>query len=215
MDKEAKLASEGLTSDKKALSMLLRKPLKQNKAALRQERKGKLKARWKREWDASARAEKFKSLDLTSLSNKFVKLISNDRLSRIDASQIFQLKTGHFPLNVYLERIKRVEKANCPACGHPRETVQHFIFDCPSYSYERWALLKKTNKREPKLKDILNCEDMVLPLANYIQATGRFDSEGTGEKNRRREGGGEVRNARSHRSTPPRHEGRISQSNQE
>ena len=86
VDKEAKRASEGLTSDKKALPMLLRKPLKQNKAALRQERKGKLKTRWKREWDTSARAEKFKSLDLISPLNNFVKLISNDRLSRIDAS---------------------------------------------------------------------------------------------------------------------------------
>ena len=118
---------------------------------------------------------------------------------------------------MYLERIKKVERANCPACGHPRETIQHFIFDCPSYSYERWVLLKCTKKRELKMKDLLNCEDMVIPLANYIQATGRFDLEGAGEKNRRRgegEGGG-VRNDRSHRSIPPQHEGRIRQSNQE
>ena len=217
VDKEAKAATEGLSSDKKVLPMLLRKPLMQNKAALRQARKGKLKERWKREWDASERAEKFKTLDLISPSNKFIKLISIDRLSRNDASQIFQLRTGHVPLNVYLERIKRAEKASCPACGHPRESVQHFIFDCPSYSHERWAMLKHSNKHEPKLKDILNFAEMVLPLTNYIQATGRFEIEELGGKGER---GGEgrgrgARNTQNHRSTTPRHEGPHRQPTQE
>ena len=182
VDEEAKIATGGLSSDKKLLPMLLRKPLKQNKAVLRQTRMSKLKERWKSEWDASARAEKFKPLELISPSNKYIKLISNDRLSRSDASRIFQLRTGHVPLNVYLERIKRAEKASCPACGHPRENMQHYIFDCPSYSHERWAMLKQCSKREPKMKDVLNCAEMVLPIANYIQATGRFELEKAGEK---------------------------------
>ena len=107
VDEGAKIATGGLSSDKKLLPMLLRKPLKQNKAVLRQTRMSKLKERWKSEWDASARAEKFKPLKLISPSNKYIKLISNDRLSRSDSSRIFQLRTGHVPLNVYLERIKR------------------------------------------------------------------------------------------------------------
>ena len=215
MDKEAKRAAEGTSSDKKTLPALLRKPLKQNKAALRQTKKDELKARWRREWNASTRAEKFKALDLIAPSNKFVKLISNDRLSRKAASRIFQLRTGHVPLNVYLERVKRAEKTSCPACGHPRENVQHYIFDCPTYSYERWALLKQCHKREPKMKDILNCADTVLPLANYIQATGRFEIEGPGEEEERR---GERRRAGSTqnpRSATPRNEGLCRQSVQE
>ena len=66
--------------------MLLCKPLKQNEVALRQTKKDKLKVQWRREWNTSTRAEKFKTLDLTAPSNKFVKLISNDRLSRKDVS---------------------------------------------------------------------------------------------------------------------------------
>ena len=155
VDKEVKTAAEGLSLDKKMLPMMLHKPLKQNKAALTQTKKGKLKARWKNEWDASMRAEKFKPLDLISPMDKFIKLISNDRLTQDDPSQIFQLRTGHVPLNMYLEHIKKVEKASCTACGHPRENIQHLIFDCPSYSYKRWALLKQSSKREPKWKDVL------------------------------------------------------------
>ena len=198
---------EGFSSERKNLPSLLRRPLKQNKAALRQTKKGRLKERWKSEWDASARAEKFKPLDLITPLNKYIKLISDDRLSRSAMSHIFQLQTGHVPLNMYLERIKKAEKPNCPACGHTRENVQHFLFNCPSYGHERWALLKQCKQREPKSRDIFNCAEMVMLLANYIQATARFKLERPGGEEER---GGERREERrihnSHMTTP-QHEG--------
>ncbi len=163
--------------DDKDLPPLLRRPLKQNKSALRQHRKTLIKARWNIEWKASTRATKTNDIDPSLPSNKYLKLISDDRISRTDASRIFQLRSAHIPLNAYLERFKRVDNARCPACGHPKENVQHFLFDCPKYSYERWALLKHCKKRNPKLEDILNKSKMIVPLANFIQATGRFDQE--------------------------------------
>ena len=60
-------------------------------------------------------------------------------------------------------------------------------------------MLKQSGKCEPKLKDILNCAEMVLPLANYIQAMGRFKLEKTGEKERRR---GERRGAGTTHDSP-------------
>ena len=80
----------------------------------------------------------------------------------------------HVPLNVYLERFKRVDSARCPACGHPREDTRHFLFDCPAYRHERWTLFKQSKAQELKLDDLLNHSEMVIPMANYIQATGRF-----------------------------------------
>lgn len=41
--------------------------------------------------------EKFKSLGFATPSNKFIKLISDDDLSRCDSSRIFQLRSGHAP----------------------------------------------------------------------------------------------------------------------
>ena len=178
VDGEAKKAVEGHTSDKKALPPLLHKALKNNKAALRQSRKEKLKKRWQQEWDASDCAAKYNSIGFSSPSNNFITLISDDNLSRKDASRIFQLRAGHVPLNGYLECFKRMDSAQCPTCSHPRENVQHFLMDCPTYKHERWKLYRQSKIREPSLKALLNKEELVIPLANYLRATGRFETQG-------------------------------------
>ena len=103
VDGEAKKATEGTTLQKQNLPPLLHKPLKHNKAALQQSKKVTLKNRWRQEWDASTRAQRYKDLDLSFPSNNFVKLISDIDLSRKDTSHIFQMRTGHIPLNRYLE----------------------------------------------------------------------------------------------------------------
>ena len=175
VDGEAKKATEGLTSDTKLLPPLLRKPLKMNKLALRQRKKESLKTRWKKEWSVSERAPRINALDPSLPSNKYLELINDDRLSCMDASRIFQMRTGHIPLNGYLKRFKRVDSAKCPACGHPKENVRHFLLECPSYAHERWALVKQCKKKSPKLEDILNDKDLIVPIANYIHATGRFE----------------------------------------
>ena len=86
VDGEAKKAVEGHTLNKKALPLLLRKALKNNKSVLRQNRKEELKKRWQQEWDASTRAAKFRTIGLSTPSNSFIKLISDENLSRNDAS---------------------------------------------------------------------------------------------------------------------------------
>ena len=183
VDSKVKKVAEGLSLAKKELPLLLHKPLKHNKAALRQQRRDVLKARWKKEWEASTQANKFKALDFTAPSDKFIKLISNDKLSRKDASWIFQLRTGHVLLNTYLEHFKRVDRASCPACGHPKEDTQHYLFDCPAYGHKRWVLLQHCKTQEPKMKDILNSADMAVSLTNFIQATGRFKQGETQTQN--------------------------------
>lgn len=184
-DVEAKKAAEGTTSDRKNLPPLLRKKAKSNKSALKQHKKEQLKKRWAQEWAISPRYNKFKTLDPSFPLSKFNKLISNDRLSRQDASRICQLRTGHVPLNAFLEKIKRVDEARCPACGHPKEDAKHYLMDCPKYAHERWALYRSCKAKRPTMKDLLNEESMMIPLANYIQATRRFE-EGAGERKQER-----------------------------
>lgn len=175
---EAKKAAEGVTSDKKVLLLLLRKPLKQNKSALKQDKRSRLKTHWVQEWRVSPRYNKIKAIDTSLPSNKFLKLISDDRLSRTDISRICQLRTGHIPLNTYLKRIGRATDASCPACGHPKEDVRHFLVDCPAYAHKRWTLQRHSKTRNPSLKKLLNERKLIVPVANYIQATGQFKQEG-------------------------------------
>ena len=133
VDEEAKKVVEGMTSGMKNLPLLLKKWIKINKSAMKQHKKVKLKLRWQHEWAISLQYNKFKTLDSSLLSNSFIKLISNDSLSRNNASKICQLRMGHVPLNAFLERIKHVDSAQCPACRHAREDVKHFLLECPVY----------------------------------------------------------------------------------
>ena len=175
VDGEAKKATEGLMLDTKLLPPLLRKPLKVNKSALRQCKKESLKTRWKKEWSMLERTPRINALDPSLPSNKYLELINDDRLSHMDASRIFQMRTGHIPLNGYLKHFKRVDSTKCPACSHPKENIRHFLLECPSYTHERWALVKQCKKKSPKLEDILNDKDLIIPIANYIHATEHFE----------------------------------------
>src|SRR6202012_5817372 len=91
-----------------------------------------------------------------------------------DASKIFQIRSGHAPLNAYLFRFKRKESAQCPACGATKETPQHFILECPAYAYERRKLKPRKGELETKFTDTLTNEKKTITLAHYIQATQRF-----------------------------------------
>jgi ribonuclease HI len=183
VDDKAKKAAEGKTSNKKDLPPLLCKQPKHNKSALKQQKSSQLKMHWSHEWKASPRFNKINALDPSFPSNKFIKLISDDRLSRMDTSHICQLRMGHIPLNIYLERIGRAGSARCPACGYHKEDARHFVLDCPSYAHERWAMLRHCKKRNPSLKNLLNEKRMLIPVANFIQATGRFgQGEGQGQE---------------------------------
>jgi hypothetical protein len=90
-DKEAKRASEGETSDLKALLKLLRKPLKYNKSTVNQVYKMKIKTAWHKDWQRSPHTQRTKLIDPSLLSNKFLKLISDSDISRKGVSWLYQI----------------------------------------------------------------------------------------------------------------------------
>jgi hypothetical protein len=132
--------------------------------------------KWKTEWPQTTQGKKMKKIDESMPSVKFLKTISKDKLSREAASRIAQLQMGHTPLNSYLYKFKRADKANCPACGEDYETPPHFLISCPSYAFERWALERQVKKKKKSLtlETLLGDPDLALPLANYIDGTERF-----------------------------------------
>jgi hypothetical protein len=115
-------------------------------------------------------------IDKSTPSTKFLKMISKDKLSREAASKIVQLWMGHIPLNSYLHRFKRADKANCPACDEDFETSSHFLLDCPSYAFECWVLERQVKRKKKiiTLKMLLGDLDLALLLVNYIDGTERF-----------------------------------------
>ena len=87
---------------------------------------------------------------------------------------MFQLRSGHIPLNAYLFRFKKKESAQCPACGASKETPQHFLLECPAYAYERRKLSPKKGEIEKKFVEMVSSKKKIVTLAHYLQATGRF-----------------------------------------
>ena len=177
-DKAAKAAAEGESSDRKDLPPCLRKEIGHSLSAARQARNEKIKIRWIKAWAKSPRFNRLRFEDLlTPHSQKYLKYISSGSITRKTASTIFQLRVGHAPLNVYLHRFKKVDSPQCPACGDPSETPEHFLLRCPNYAHERWPILKQARGRPPKITKLLSSAKLLIPLANYIEATGRFEEE--------------------------------------
>ena len=160
----------------KELPPSLRKGIGHSLSAIRQAQNTKLKSRWTAGWAKSPRFHRLRFKDvLTPHSQKYLKYISNGKVSRKTASTIFQLRVGHAPLNDYLHRFKKVESAQCPACGHPKETPEHYLLHCPSYDHECWPILNQSGGRRPTIANLLSSPKMLVPLANFMEATERFE----------------------------------------
>jgi hypothetical protein len=180
VDIEAKEAAKGRTLDTKHLPPYLRKPLLINPTAAKAAHNAALKSEWQNEWRNSKRGKAVAEIDESTPSSKFLKTISNPKLSRLEASRIAQIRLTHFPLNGYLKRIRKVDSARCPACGIDEETTEHFLLNCPSYAHERWTLIQLARKKHEALtlKALLGDPQFTLPLVAYIHATGRFMQPG-------------------------------------
>jgi hypothetical protein len=176
-DNEAKTAARGTTSNKKSLPPLLRRKLPANPAALKKNHIKSINVRWQEKWRKSPRGNNMLTIDDTTPSNNFLKLISNRKLTRKGSSTITQIITGHFPLNGYLHRFKLVDNPRCPACGAATETIHHFLLTCPTYAHERWPLTQVC-KGAPTLKKLLSDNISTALLLKYIEATHRFDKQG-------------------------------------
>ena len=175
-DEEAKNAASGNGSPTSDLPKCVKKRIKKSTSALKQDHNKMINNSWKTEWNAADRFKRFKAPDLiVPTAKKFITLTSSDhRITKQLASLLFQLRTGHAPLNSYLSRFKRVDSARCPACGREQETPEHFILRCPKYEHERWALLRHFRDNAPKLEDILSNPKAIIPVLHYIEATERF-----------------------------------------
>jgi ribonuclease HI len=146
-DRVAKHAALGNSSNTDKLPAFLQKgPLPASVSALRAMHTTLIKSKWKSEWRNSPRFDKQNRIDPTLPSNNFLKLTHKHATGkRVYSSILFQLRTGHIPLNRYLHCFKLVDSLRCPGCGDPDESVLHFLLQCPAYaltSTELWGKRK-------------------------------------------------------------------------
>ena len=111
---------------------------------------------------------KFKHIDSSLPSCQFIRLISDNKISRANTSKMFQPRTGHIPLNTYLFQFKRKESTQCPACSTRKETPQHLLLECPAYTHERRKIGPKKGELEMKFVEIISSERKVVALVHYM-----------------------------------------------
>ena len=168
-NREAKHAADSHNSNSKDLPKYIRKKLKHSVSALQQANNKERNEKWKEEWQASKHYRCFKAKDIISpASQKFLTLTSDHRISRNMASLIFQLRTGHAPLNEYLHHFKKIDSANCLVCSDQHKTAEHFLLNCPKHTHKHWPLQVRCNRTILSFTDLLSNSKLILPLINYI-----------------------------------------------
>ncbi len=99
-----------------------------------------------------------------------------------------QIRSRHVPLNTYLHRIGKSRTRRCPKCERTEgeaaapETVNHYVFECPTYEDERWELGRAMGRRELNLKNIMSSEKGLRALTKFIAKTGRFKQQVDAER---------------------------------
>jgi hypothetical protein len=105
---------------------------------------------------------------------------SLNKLERSESSIIYQLRSGHSPLNNYLHRIKKLDSPDCTVCK-TTEDVHHFLIKCSRFENERKTFrqtlrAKKINIDFNSIQQILDSPKTLPHLANFILSTHRFDN---------------------------------------
>jgi hypothetical protein len=101
-----------------------------------------------------------------------------DNLSWNEANVLAQLRTGMARLNSYLHRINAAPSDQC-ACGHARETVDHFLFRCTRWTTFRTEMLQCTTRHRSNLSFYLGGKQMAddkswTPILRAVRTTIRF-----------------------------------------
>jgi hypothetical protein len=177
-DRLAKDAANGRSSTRNDLPHILHNRLPSSASATKQSFNAKLKEDWAAIWNASPRrprvAQFGEAFPFTALFKRF------NMLTRKQSSTILQIRSGHFPLNKYLHKIKKKDSDRCQACDvdeeglSPPESINHFIFDCQAHTEARNELTDEIGLEQFHLPNIMSDVNRIKALTTFINRSGRF-----------------------------------------
>ena len=105
-------------------------------------------------------------------SNHYLKLV--DDLPKRHAVILFQLHTGHVPLNKHLHRIQKLETPKCAHCQGRDETVLHYLLECPEYSEPRKQLKRALHRKVQNIAALLADTKCTKETLIFVHATRHF-----------------------------------------
>ena len=139
------------------------KPVSQ--ATAKQIIKSNCKSDWQNSWTQSEKGRvMFKYIPKPNKKDPI------NSLKRKDQVAIFRLRTTHVQLNAHLSRITKDHPPACPLCGYREETVNHFLFDCPTLQDARTEFLPQN----PNLENTLYSDlQQLLQTSLFYQKANR------------------------------------------
>ena len=177
-DTLAKQAAQGQSSPTMELPPLLRQSLPYSATAEKQAYVTEINAMWEEQWQSSLRRARMEHIDKSFPFKNFRKIQSG--LTWAQSSLLLQIRSGHIPLNVHLLKLKCTNTDKCQACFSrqgtlpARETITHFLFECPAYSYERHDLDEALGRHSRDLESILASRKRTRELLRFVSRTGRL-----------------------------------------
>ena len=155
--------------------MILRTPLPLSIATLCQQHITTLKNQWSLRWKKSPCYPRLYRTDPSLPSDSFLRLIKKSTLNHAQTSLLFQLRTHHIPLNLHLHRIKKAESPHCPTCRFARETVHHFLLECPTYNTQWEPPRRRWKHLSQDLPYLLSNPKAIVTVLGYVHATSRLN----------------------------------------
>ena len=129
-----------------------------------------LTSKWQRRYENSKISEKFLEI-YPKVGNK----VSNKVINRKTEVFVNQILVGQCKLNFQLSKYCEDIKEECPNCVQ-KETVEHFIYDCPAYAEKREDL-------EKNIEEVLYRYDQTATKLDLRVLSGNLD----GDKNMNRQ----------------------------
>lgn len=173
-DQEAKKAAEGPQSNSRPnrLPPYLRKNgLPGSISAAIRTQQDLSKKRWYETWIRSPRYKLASKFDAGLLSHTNANLLLT--LPKSQTTLYIRLHTGHIGLNKHLFRIKKIDSPAC-RCGHPQESVLHYLTVCPIYNRARHNLHINLGRKASHAYYLLTAPKARPHLMKFITATKRF-----------------------------------------
>jgi len=94
--------------------------------------------------------------------------------SRIKASRLVSLRTGHCQLNSYLHRFNIIDTPLCDCESGATETVEHYLLLCPRYDRERVKLARSVGVTGMRVEKLLRRPEFISHTLEYVEETKRL-----------------------------------------
>jgi hypothetical protein len=82
-------------------------------------------------------------------------------------AKLVQLRTGHCGLNHYLHRFGLKNTPYCE-CGYGKETVEHFLLQCPKYTEQRRRLRREVGGWNMRADKLLGDPKLIRHTMEYV-----------------------------------------------